>query len=70
MDNKTILKAQINFIIEVAERFSKIGRYDVVWNILLPPNFSKSTWKFLSIDNFGIEGDYLDTLLEKKCLKM
>ena len=65
-NNKTILKAQINFIIEVAERFSKIGRYDVVWNILLPPNFSKSTWKFLSIDNFGIEGDYLDTLLEKK----
>ena len=65
-NNKTILKAQIDFILEVAENFSKIKRYDIVWNILLPPNFSKSIWKFLSIDRFGLEGYYLDSLLNKK----
>lgn len=66
-DNKTIIKRQIEFLVEIANQFVGIDRFDIAYKMLVPRNFSIPKWFFLSpFSKFELEQCFFELLSKQR----
>lgn len=64
--NKSIIRKQLEFIVDLACDYLKDSKYDIAYNMLIPNNANKN-WKFLKpIDQFNFEEYFCNLIYEKK----
>lgn len=66
-NNKTIVKEQLKFLIEVANKFVENGQNDIAYKLIVPSDFSNNNYYFMkTFAEFNLKEEYLELLCKQK----